>query len=75
MIVAGIVALIGGLLQGAEQVVAAFPSFASLGEGAAWARLFAGLTQLAVVGLFVLVVALIWRWRIKRAIARRRAAA
>lgn len=66
MLLAGIAALIGGLLQGAQQILAAFPTLASVLEGAAWMKLLAGLGQIGAVGLMVIAIALIWRWRIRR---------
>jgi hypothetical protein len=68
---AGVVALIGGALQGGQQIVSAFPTAQALTDGAAWAKFFAGLGQVGTVGLIVVVAALFLRWRIRR--KRRRA--
>lgn len=66
MLLGGIAALIGGLLQGAQRIAAAFPNAQALLEGAAWMTFFAGLGQMGTVGLIVVAIALIWRWRIRR---------
>lgn len=66
ILVAGIVALVGGVLQGAGTIGAAFPSLQSLTQVAAWAQFFSGLGQMATVGLFVVIAALLLRWRIRR---------
>jgi hypothetical protein len=71
MLLAGIAALVGGLLQGAQQIAAAFPNAQALLEGPAWMAFFAGLGQMGTVGLIVTAIALVWRWRIRR--SRRRA--
>ena len=63
---AGVVALIGGVLEGAREIASAFPSAEALGEGAAWTKFFAGLGRLGIVGLIVILAALILRWRIRR---------
>lgn len=65
MLLAGVVALIGGLAQGAREIAGAFPTVASLLEGAAWMKLLSGLSEMATVGLIVIVIAMIWRWRIR----------
>jgi hypothetical protein len=67
MLLAGVAALVLGLSEGTQDIAGAFPTAASLLEGASWAKLFAGLGTLATVGLIVVAVALFWRWRIKRA--------
>lgn len=72
LMAAGVIALVCGIVQGAQQVIGAFPSIASLADGAAWDRLFAGLGRLTLIGLIILAVALIWRWRLRRAATRRR---
>lgn len=66
MLLGGVAAFIGGLLQGAQRIAAAFPTAQALLEGAAWMRFLAGLGQMGTVGLIVIAVALIWRWRIRR---------
>ena len=63
---AGILAVVFGLIEGGKNVLGAFTSFASLSERAAWVKLLAGLGTLTEVGLFVVFVALIWRWRKRR---------
>ena len=70
--VAGILAVVFGLIEGGKNVLGAFTSFASLSERAAWAQLLAGLGTLTEVGLLVVAVALIWRWRKRRSASRRR---
>ncbi|MDE2134762.1 MAG: hypothetical protein KGM97_01765 [Alphaproteobacteria bacterium] len=69
--VAAILAVIIGLIEGAEQVFGAFSSFSSLLEGAAWARFFAGLGALTRVGLVALLVAVVLRWWNKRSASRK----
>jgi hypothetical protein len=69
---AGIIAVVLGLMEGGKDVLGAFTSFSSLLEGAAWAKLLAGLGTLTRAGLVVVVVALVWRWRKRRSAARRR---
>jgi hypothetical protein len=66
MLLAGVAALVGGMLQGAQRIAAAFPNAQALLEGAAWTTFFAGLGQMGLVGLIVVAIALIWRWRIRR---------
>lgn len=66
MLLGGIAALIGGLLQGAQQIAAAFPTVSAVMEGAAWMRVLSGLSEMATVGAIVIAIALIWRWRIRR---------
>ena len=68
---AGILAVVFGLIEGGKNVLGAFTSFASLSERAAWVKLLAGLGTLTEVGLLVVVVALIWRWRRRRSAAGR----
>jgi len=70
---AGVVALVLGSIDGAKDVAAAFPSFSSVGEGAAWSRFFSGLGTLATVGAIIVLAALFWRWKMNRARRRRRA--
>jgi hypothetical protein len=72
VLAAGILAVILGLMEGGKEVFGAFTSFSSLLEGAAWAKLLAGLGTLARVGLVVVVGALVWRWRKRRSASRRR---
>jgi hypothetical protein len=72
VLAAGILAVILGLMEGGKEVFGAFTSFSSLLEGAAWAKLLAGLGTLTRVGLVVVVAALVWRWRKKRSASRRR---
>lgn len=66
MLLAGVVALIGGLVQGAQEIVAAFPAGSSLLEGAVWMKVLSGLGEMVTVGLIVIAIALIWRWRVRR---------
>ena len=70
--VAGILAVVFGLIEGGRNILDAFTSFSSLSERAAWVKLLAGLGTLTEIGLLVVVVALIWRWRKRRSSARRR---
>jgi hypothetical protein len=70
--VAGILAVVFGLIEGGKNVLGAFTSFSSLSERAAWVKLLAGLGTLTEIGLLVVVVALIWRWRTRRSASRRR---
>lgn len=63
----GVVALVGGVLQSGQQIGSAFPTLASLQNGAAWAKFFDGLGRLVAVGLFIIITALFLRWRIRRA--------
>ncbi len=72
ILAAGVVALVAGLMEGGQEIAGAFPTVASLSEGAAWAKAFDGLGRLTTIGLIVIAVALLWRWRIRRARARRR---
>ena len=72
VLAAGILAVILGLMEGGKEVFGAFTSFSSLLEGAAWAKLLAGLGTLTRVGLVVVVAALVWRWRKRRSASRRR---
>ena len=67
---AGILAVVFGLIEGGKNVLGAFTSFSSLSERAAWVKLLAGLGTLTEVGLLVVVVALIWRWRKRRSASR-----
>jgi hypothetical protein len=67
ILVAGVVTLIAGISEGTQEIAGAFPTVASLSEGAAWAKLLTGLGRLTTVGLIVIAVALLWRWRIRRA--------
>jgi hypothetical protein len=69
---AGILAVILGLMEGGKDVLGAFTSFSSLLERAAWLKLLAGLGTLTRVGLVVVVAALVWRWRKRRAAPKRR---
>jgi len=69
---AGIMAVVLGLMEGGKEVFGAFTSFSSVLEGAAWAKLLAGLGTLTRAGLVVVVAALVWRWRKKRSASRRR---
>ena len=69
---AGILAVIFGLTEGGKEVFGAFTSFSSVLEGAAWAKLLAGLGTLTRVGLVVVLAALVWRWRKRRSAPRRR---
>jgi hypothetical protein len=69
---AGIVAVVLGLMEGGRDVLAAFTSFSSLLEGAAWTKAFAGLGTLARAGLVVVVAALLWRWRKRRSASGKR---
>jgi hypothetical protein len=66
-LVFGVLALVGGVLQSGQQIGSAFPTLASLQNGAAWGKFFEGFGRLIAVGLFVIFVALILRWRIRRA--------
>ncbi len=67
IVLAAIVALVGGALQSGDRIMAAFPTAQSLTEGAAWATFFSGIGRLAAIGLIVLVAVLFLRWRIRRA--------
>jgi len=69
---AGIVAVVLGLMEGGRDVLAAFTSFSSLLEGAAWTKAFAGLGTLSRAGLVVVVAALLWRWRKRRSASGKR---
>lgn len=60
MIVAGIAAIVTGLVQGVQGIVTAFPVGHSIFELASWVRFFAALGQLASVGLALVAAALIW---------------
>ncbi len=66
ILLAGVVALIGGVLQSGDRIAAAFPTAQSLVQVAAWAQFFAGLGQMATIGLIVVIAALFVRWRIRR---------
>ncbi|MDE2184628.1 MAG: hypothetical protein KGJ78_16535 [Alphaproteobacteria bacterium] len=66
MLGAGILALVFGLLEGGSEIRHAFPTMASLSDGAAWSTFWAGLGTLAKVGLALILVALVWRWRKRR---------
>lgn len=63
----GLLALIGGVLESANRIAGAFPTGEALLEGAAWAKFFGGLGQLATVGAIVVAAALLLRWRIRHA--------
>ncbi len=66
MLLGGVAALIGGLLESAQRIAAAFPTGHALLEAPAWMAFLAGLGQMGTVGLIVIAIALIWRWRIRR---------
>ena len=66
VLAAGILAVIFGLIEGAKEVLGAFPSFSSLRDGAAWAKLLTGLGTITEIGLVLVLVALIWRRRKRR---------
>lgn len=66
ILVAGFVALVGGLIQGAEEIGRAFPTLSSLAEGSAWMTFLSGTGRIAAVGLIAVLFALVWRWRIRR---------
>ncbi len=68
---AGILAVIFGLMEGAKNIFGAFTSFSSLLERAAWLKFLTGLGTITEVGLLVVVVALLWRWRSRRASSKR----
>jgi hypothetical protein len=72
VLAAGVLAVVFGLIDGGKEVLGAFTSFSSLAERAAWVKLLAGLGTLTKVGLVVVVAALVWRWRTRRAASRRR---
>jgi hypothetical protein len=63
---AGVAAIVFGLIQSGQEILAAFPTWDSLGDKAAWLRLLQGLGDLAVAGLFVTALALYLRWRIRK---------
>jgi len=73
VLAAGIVALVLGSIEGANNIAAAFPTFSSVLDGAAWSRCLSGLSTLMTVAAVVVFTALFWRWRIGRARRRRRA--
>ena len=70
VLLAGIAALVLGIAESVQTIASAFPTPAALLQGAAWMHFFAGVGQLTIIGAFVIVVALVWRWRLRRAARR-----
>jgi hypothetical protein len=66
ILVAGLVALIGGMIQGTEEIARAFPTLSSLAQADAWMTFLSGTGRIAAVGLIAVLFALVWRWRIRR---------
>ena len=71
LFVAGVLAVVFGLGESGENVIAAFPTASALFEKAAWVRLLGGLGGLTEVGLAVLLAVLFLRWRNRRSASRR----
>jgi hypothetical protein len=72
ILLAAIVALVFGLMEGAKDIATAFPSFSSVLDGAAWSRLLSGLGTLTTVAAVVVCAALLLRWQRIRARRKRR---
>jgi hypothetical protein len=67
ILIAGIVAIVAGVVQSAEETIHAFATPSALLDGAAWLNFLSGAGRLTAFGLIVTAVALLWRRHIRRA--------